>query len=160
MNYESAISKLTGRNREWRKLGNNTYLLRDADGSTLHVRLHNTNIMTFRPDGSVTLHSGGWRTVTTKARMNEYLSGWGISQERGQWYVTRQNPKYKGWEETPDEPFWERVCLFAEGITLRPDGTVEGGEPLENEKKNLTLRRRVHAFTEADRQHYFVTDTC
>lgn len=75
-----------------RKLANNTYLERidDPNGGrpSYAVRLHRTNVVTYHPDGSIVLDSGGWQTVTTKARMNAHtppaVSVW---QDRHEWYV-------------------------------------------------------------------------
>ena len=69
MNYATASAKLTGRCRERRKMENNTYLVRRIDGG-IAVRLHNTDVLLFRPNGSIVLNSGRWRTTTTKDRMN------------------------------------------------------------------------------------------
>jgi len=40
------------------------------------IRLHLTDIVTFRPDGTIMLNSGGWKTITTKTRMNNQISPW------------------------------------------------------------------------------------
>lgn len=82
MNLTQALAKLNG--RDSRKIANNTYLER-IDADTVGVRLHRTFVVTIRED-SVTLNSGGWHTVTTKARMNDYAPC-RVSQERGRWYV-------------------------------------------------------------------------
>lgn len=86
MTYNQAIEKLG--NREQKKIANNTYLVRRNDG-TVAIRLHATDILTFRPDGTVVLRTNGWRSITTKARLNEYL-GWGvgITQKDYTWYWT------------------------------------------------------------------------
>ena len=101
---------------------NNTSIRRGTDNegrATLTVRLHSTDVVTlteleepfaYRPWGyrdmetdrsaarigprtlAVKLDSGGWRTVTTKARINqvasEYRLPFRVQQDRGQWYVT------------------------------------------------------------------------
>jgi len=74
-------------NRAQRKIGNNTYLR--SRGDDLIVRLHNTDILIAHHDGFVTLNSGGYRTVTTKARISEYLQGTGyhVYQDKKVWYV-------------------------------------------------------------------------
>lgn len=71
MNFQQANDLLTGRCQQSRKLGNNTYLKRR--GNNIAVMLHATDVITFKPDNTAVLDSGGWRTVTTKARMNKYL---------------------------------------------------------------------------------------
>lgn len=74
--------------------------LRRVDERSIALRLHETDVLTWHaPQGSgraltgadagtVTLDSGGWRTVTTKARMNDYLPpGWRLWSERGTWWL-------------------------------------------------------------------------
>lgn len=68
------------------KIANNTFERMDGDDRV--IRLHNTDIIRFKPGGSVVLDSGGWQTVTTKERMN-LLSGYSITQEKGLWSVGR-----------------------------------------------------------------------
>lgn len=51
------------------------------------IRLHNTDILEFPVRGGVIFNSGGWKTVTTKARMNEFQNEATIYQEKGLWYV-------------------------------------------------------------------------
>lgn len=59
------------------------------DGETV-IRLHGTDIVRRLADGSVILNSGGWKTVTTKDRMNNNLPGGArIIQEKGVWYVSQ-----------------------------------------------------------------------
>jgi hypothetical protein len=82
MNYTTASAKLG--NRESRKLGNNTYLQRRNDN--IAVMLHSTDIITMLLDNSNILTSGGWKTSTTKDRLNTY-SGVSIHQDKGNWYV-------------------------------------------------------------------------
>jgi hypothetical protein len=74
-------------NKTTRKLGNNTY--GRIDGDSVAIRLHSTDVVTFTGDNKVTLNSGGWATVTTKARMNEYLpDGYRVSQSNYEWFIT------------------------------------------------------------------------
>lgn len=68
------------------KLGNNTYLVRDDDD--LSVRLHETNVVTYHADGSITLRTGGWFSRTTKDRMNTHLpSDLSVQSKKGDWFV-------------------------------------------------------------------------
>lgn len=72
------------------KLGHNTYLAK-LDGTNppaFAVILHKTPILTFWQDGSILLDSGGWKTKTTKARINAFLpAGYSIRQERWNWIL-------------------------------------------------------------------------
>lgn len=67
-----------------RKIGNNTYAQIQPDGSVT-IRLHSTNVVTIHPGDGVTINSGGWRTNTTKNRINKY-SPVGVCQRSHQWY--------------------------------------------------------------------------
>lgn len=73
------------------KLGTRaTSFRRDKDG-TLTVQYHATVVVTVKSDGTVILDTGGWRTVTTKLRMNQASNQFGlnyqVSQKDGEWYV-------------------------------------------------------------------------
>ena len=63
------------------------------DGIT-RVTYHNTDVVTFT-DGLIILNTGGWFTVTTKARMNQtskqFDLGYRVFQHEWLWFVD-----YKG----------------------------------------------------------------
>lgn len=103
MNYTDAVLKLG--KRDSKKLGNNTYLVRQ--GNSFGVRLHNTIVVTIHPDNTYTLNSGGWRTVTTKARINEYCPV-RVYQNKQNWYAGHGEPFYDGM--TVGEVNGEPVC--------------------------------------------------
>ena len=69
--------------------------LSDENGLRTAVRYHDTLVVEFTPD-TITLNSGGWRTATTKKRMNEvadhYLLGFHVSQENFKWWVDIEDP--------------------------------------------------------------------
>jgi hypothetical protein len=71
--------------RSKKKLRLNT-TLSQKDDNTYVVCFYNTDIVEIRDDGTYTLNHGGWMTVTTKARINEYSPGY-ISQKNGVWYL-------------------------------------------------------------------------
>lgn len=59
-------------------------------GKGTGVRYHETEVVAINPK-SVTLRTGGWRTVTTKARMNQashqFGLGYTVFQKKHEWYV-------------------------------------------------------------------------
>lgn len=59
------------------------------EGNETIIRLHSTDIVRKLSDGSVILNSGGWRTGTTKNRMNNHLPG-GVRlyADKGQWWLS------------------------------------------------------------------------
>jgi hypothetical protein len=66
-----------------------TTIRHDADGT--HVRYHSTDVVTIHPDGDVTLRTGGWRTATTRTRMNQaanqFALGFRVYQQDFDWFV-------------------------------------------------------------------------
>lgn len=54
----------------------------------LSVVYHSTEVVHVSPHGVITLNSGGWRTPTTKQRMNQYAPGVSVYAKRGEWFVT------------------------------------------------------------------------
>ena len=76
-------------------IGNNTRIVCDGYTGVDSVYLHDTPVVKVqRVNDSlqiVTLHSGDWRTPTTKRRMNEVSDEWALGfkvyQKNKDWYV-------------------------------------------------------------------------
>lgn len=79
-------------NRMRRKVGNNTYAEIFQDG-TVGIMLHSTYVVKIHPDNTYTLNSGGWQTLTTKDRINQY-SPKRVYQRDYQWYVSLNGKEY------------------------------------------------------------------
>ncbi len=112
-------------NTRRRKLANNTHLIiRSDDG--YGIRLHDTEVIIHYPH-NIILNTGGWQTVTTKARMNEFSCAQ-VFSDKGVWMVTWHGEIYP----------------YADGINLDNDGSVcgEGVNPNATKK----LRKRVLKF--------------
>jgi hypothetical protein len=103
-NFAQASAYLGGRDSV--RLGNNTYLEKHLCG--IVVRLHSTNIVCFHEDGRTVLFSGGYRTVTTKERINHFITG-RLYQEAHKWFVVvKQNGVY----------VWDSPLDYTEGFTF------------------------------------------
>lgn len=111
MNYWKAETLLAHGRGGQKKVGNNTYLHRTAE-DTIALRLHATDVVLFHRDGSYTLNSGGWRTYTTKARINEFGPG-NLYQTRGVWYLGAGGNRY----------------VFEDGIKVSADGAPLDATP-------------------------------
>lgn len=110
LTYENARD-LLGRGRNGKKkLANNTYLHGVHGG--IAVQLHDTDVVTIWPDNTYTLNSGGWQTVTTKARINEFSPA-RLGQDKGVWYL------YVGEGRIP----------FHDGIKINANGKPLGADP-------------------------------
>lgn len=94
------------------------------------VRLHNTRVVTFYPDGRIMLDSGGWQTPTTRDRMNR--CGVRVSMAGGVASVRHG----------------ERDACFRDEMTLHPDGGATFGdgkrapdaEPVRAERRRKLAR--------------------
>lgn len=83
--FQSARDKIKGK-----PLGNNTRLVSIPIGNKYGIKLHNTIILVIGQDGSYTYNNGGWKTVTTKKRMNQY-GPMTIYQRNHIWFVQFAN---------------------------------------------------------------------
>lgn len=102
--YESASAQLG--KRATLIVANNTILARH--GATIGMVYHSTEVVTYHEDGRITLTSGGWRTVTTKERLNWVLHQHGLSlyQEASRWFVAYHVD-------------WATAFPFADGFTVK-----------------------------------------
>lgn len=107
-----------------RKIAHNTYLL-NTNG-VITIRLHNTDVLTIAKDKLV-LNSGGYRTHTTKGRLNDLLPpGYSLCAENGLWYLA-----------TPSE-----IYTYADGITITSKNVKNQG----NADLDKALRNQIHKF--------------
>ena len=91
MNHAEATKMVLGkRNRGQRKIGNNTYAYIEYDGR-VSIELHGTKVVVFSPNGLVKLNSGGYRTHTTKKRINQY-SPVKVYQKNFEWFLSDGTP--------------------------------------------------------------------
>jgi hypothetical protein len=97
------------------------------------IRLHQTDVVTFSPDGrTVTLNTGSWKTLTTKDRINQY-SPQKVWSDRGVWYIG------SSWNTPKNER-----CRFYDGMKI-----VDGKLPKPNEavaKREDKLAKQITAF--------------
>jgi len=109
-------------------IGNNTRLVQV--GSDYAIRLHETNIVTLKPDGSIILNSGGYRTMTTKSRINEHAPGIHITQDMGLWYVHVRN----------------QMVFFEDGMVIPATGPITGNDGYAMQKAKAQVDKMVSAF--------------
>lgn len=76
-NWFAAQTYLGGKtNRPDPQYGHNTRIVKVDD--SFAIKLHNTNVVTFNSDGSITLNSNDWRTVVTRNRIDDVLAAYGL----------------------------------------------------------------------------------
>jgi hypothetical protein len=108
-----------------RKIGCNTLELEYANGNKA-VRYHNTDVITTYPNGDVTLTSGGWRTSTTKERLNSKYSVW---SDKGIWYIK--------------EPATAKVIPFFDGVTFDAAGNLKGQTHVVDFNKIKDIKKKI-----------------
>ena len=70
-------------------------------GAWFCVKYHNTEVVKFTPK-TIVLNTGGWKSNTTKTRMNQasnqFNLGYNVFQTKGKWYVRfkRKDYPFKG----------------------------------------------------------------
>ena len=115
MNWDEAHALMeTARDkRKGKPIANNTRLY-EKDYSDYEIRLHNNIIMVIRKDYIHPL-DGGWKSVTTKERLNRYLPrAFRVYQKDWIWYLKdyNNNIEYKF-----DDVYWihndGRVMLYS-----------------------------------------------
>jgi hypothetical protein len=102
-----------------KKIARNTVKVQYPNG-TIIIRYMNTNVVTINPDKSIVLNSGGYMTVTTKARIEENTKI-RIAQRNNIWYIIRNIHEY------PNRSDFEALPLFYDGITISDDGKILSG---------------------------------
>ena len=141
MDYKQLDALLTGRCKQRRKLANNTYAERRFDGYAngcgVAIKLHDTDVLTFYADGRVRYDSGGWKTVTTKERMNAYGPAL-VFTEKGRWYIRTKNDV-------------GCVYVYEDGLTVGPRGGVKGAKRRQtaSEPHDKVLKRRARTLANA-----------
>lgn len=106
-------------------------------GETLVVRYHDTDVAQLWPNGDVRLHSGGWLTNTTKARINEILHGhFSVYADGGLWTLSRHGVT--------------KFVNFADGMIVNlKTGTIKGAMSAHDRETHLAMRKKANAYVKA-----------
>jgi hypothetical protein len=94
---EQAMLSAINNKVDWRS--SNTEVVRNFNSHS-NVYLHGNHIATVKDNGDVSISNAGWRTVTTKSRLNaiinEFLDGTknGVCQKDHCWYVIDHGRRY------------------------------------------------------------------
>jgi hypothetical protein len=101
--------------RDSYKIQNHTYLKR-RDSATIAVMFWATDVVTYNQDGSVCLDTGGYRSMSTRERMNAYNPLGSVVIERGDWWYYNSSLLNNSWAM-----FYE----FKSGMIIQSDGTPD-----------------------------------
>jgi hypothetical protein len=110
--------------RQQKKLpGRDSVIVRIGDD--IAVKYHWTDVVIYHPDGTTTLNSGGWMSLTTKQRFNAYTHA-SVYQKNHKWYVGN------------NVPYRDGMLVDATGNPLGSRGAAEGSiEALAAEVKAM-----------------------
>jgi hypothetical protein len=110
LNY-SALDEYLG-NKEAKKIGFETYIER-IDDYEIAIKHYRTNIMLVDVTNIITINTKGWRSKTTKDRLNQFLHcrGVQITQKKGEWYLHGSNG---------DFPYKDGVEVHTDGYVIFP----------------------------------------
>jgi len=131
LTYDKALSALG--NKKEVKLGHNTWVCRRDDGDVA-VKYHYTDIVTFHPDYSITVRTGGWDTSTTRGRLNDLLSDHGVYCENGNGII----------EDVEGTAYW-----LNNSVEINPKGEITGQIPIFAEKLGTYLKKDFPTMAEA-----------
>ena len=109
-----------------RIVANNTVEYKRENGDRV-IRLHETDILTFHANGATTINDGGWRTATTKERINRFLDGRSVYSDRGSWVLNVNGTTH----------------VYKDGITIGKRGGVSGAGDANEERM---LKRMIKRF--------------
>lgn len=130
-NYQQAIEYLKGK-RE-RPFAHNTRLELCEDH--IEAKYHGNTVASFYPDGSNAYSSCGWKTSTTKERINWFLpSGFSLYQERSIWRVVKHGTNYD--------------YIFADGLTIDVNGNVYNDAPGGEDKRIKQTIKAIKKFVD------------
>ena len=100
------------------KLGHNTWLVKTEKGHG--IKYHETVVVDFVSSYLIRLDSNGWRTPTTKQRINEYIPhDVGVYQTKGIWRLSYGNR---------DVEFRDGLCLVIDSGWVSKDRIMSDGE--------------------------------
>lgn len=104
------------------------------------IRLHDTDILTFEPDGGpVTIDTGGWNTHTTRSRLNRFLpKGYYVFTAKGRIHLSHRE------HSTAHTPFLRTITFEPGGGFIVPD--------IAPDKLNED-KRAIDAYMKAWREH-------
>ena len=94
----------------------------EYENGNIAYRFHNTDIITITDKGIV-LNSGGWKTITTKERINKFSPA-GLYQENNIWYLRNGN-------------------IFFDGCIINHVGTLLNKPKKLNETKFAKLKKEI-----------------
>lgn len=156
-NFEEAEAWLAGgRDKDERPLpGKATRLVR-VDDDHIAVRYHYTNIVTYGRWGDVKIDTGGWNTITTRCKIDQYMplaecfyesyDGEQRSYMGRKWTLGSENGELVLWKGSWSKENAKKGVKILRHATLRADGTIEPDCDIPALSEQKKLRNRVSEY--------------
>lgn len=140
--YQDAKNYLQG--KKSRPYAHNTRIVVDTldlGHDVITVTYHNNPVVNFFPDGTVTYSSCGWKTPTTKERINWFLpDGFYLYQEKSVWYLSQG----LRWDNNSGTRH-----IWADGIAIK-NGQVYNAGIEDNSKQTIkAIKKFVDGYIKA-----------
>lgn len=92
-------------------------------GSTVYFTYWNTHIVLLQPSGTILINNGGYKTRTTKDRINRIISplGYLIVQRKFKWYLSREG-------EDALQPLDANFCIALQPQPIYKPTKMKGSE--------------------------------
>src|SRR5688572_19351162 len=127
-------------NKKERPYANNTRIEIDSlnlGHEVITVKYHGNPVVNFYPDGTSSFSSCGWKTPTTKERINWFLpDGFSLYQSKSIWHI----------ENYATNESW----LFADGLAIDKHGNVYNDAPADTTKATIkAIKKFVDGYIKA-----------
>ena len=117
-------------------IANNTVEYVRPDGTRV-IRFHHTDILEFPKSGGVIFNTGGWKTITTKDRMNSFQKLAVISQKNGVWWLYPR--------ETPHNEYHaDALVPYFDGIKVKGSKVVNPRKSAH--QKDVSLIKKINEY--------------
>jgi hypothetical protein len=153
-NYDNILGYIrNGRNKTNRPTDykpNNTRFI--IHKHCVGVKYHDTVILTYYPNDAIQFNTDGWKTVTTKDRLNHFQNEITIWQDKSIWY-------FKFNHEDGDYLFIDNMMIhnktaYASWIDYA-DGKTMAPLQLSEHKKRLKLKRDINKYCDEFIEKFF-----
>jgi hypothetical protein len=112
--HDSVVPFIKGKNKGMRPLGHNRKynrcIISIGAQEAVNIKLYDTVVVSYKPDGSIDFNTGHWDTLTTSQVMQEVAGVTNIMRRRGKIYLINKGKAYH----------------IGPTLSLSADGTVTG----------------------------------
>lgn len=115
--------------KDSKKIGFETYVVK-VDDNTVAIKHYRTNIITIDATNIMTLDTNGWRSTTSKDRLNQFINcnRASINQKKGVWYIHGSNGSFE----------------YEDGVEVHNNGYII--TPSEKKAEQTNFKEKPHIY--------------